>query len=424
MTYAQKNYLEWLGTGNKYRIDQAGCFLVANTNLVNDEFGIQTNPLALNKDFINKGIYIDAAPKDGALDDLSWDSIIREYPQLYIVPNAPLTSRSIIKQQLRPGVLHFSKVQRVEGGNVFIVDSYDGQVKNASVYGAILDHRTYASNMPEPAVHATPYIPPAPALNHAGKTLFLPSSTGTWRVYNLAGPWTIGHEVGTLATGSNPPGLNYDILTTIAPNIYKIHTETWGDVAIYAGPDTIAQFKDQAPAPVATPVEAPLPQLTNNVPPPSPTPTIEEPKGETIPVSVIPDGFKQTFTEENKGKYRAVRDAVIKDLNNEEDKRLPDAQLIGGQVYDIAEWFDKAGVHYGRTAKSVSARSWHGIHEDLLEPEEDAELLNLETANEHRIELGNLTVVERTKGLFKPLKNLILRLIGKYEAKQNNKKGE
>lgn len=73
--------------------------------------------------------------------------------------------------------------------------------------------------------------------------LFLPSSVLKWRVYRVAGPWTPGHEIAFLWPSAFPPGLTYDIQSKLAANMYQIKTENFGVVAIYAGPDTDAQFK-------------------------------------------------------------------------------------------------------------------------------------------------------------------------------------
>jgi hypothetical protein len=423
MAYGQKVYNEIQGISGRYRINQIGCFLTAFCNL-EERLGRSIDPLSLNAVFRDRGIYIDV--DDGVRDDLGWGSITAYDPHVIATQTGagwPNSNNAIVKfhyRSIQTGQMidHFCLV--ADHNAKTIVDSWDGQVKSPGVYGEPVAYAVYGDNTPQA-------VAPVTTVNPDGKRLFLPSTTGTWRVYNLGGPWSVGHEIGKLATGANPPGLTYDILGVIGTNIYKIHTQTWGDVAIYAGPDTVAKFVEQpapTPAPATLPIaEPPLPQLTNNVPPPSPTPAVEEPKGEIIPVLVKPDGFKDSFSTEHAGKYRAVRDSVIKDLNNEEDQRLPDAQLTEGKVYDIAGWFDKGGIHYAVTVNSVSAKSWHGIHEDLLEPEEDKDLFDKNLADEARIALGNLTRVERFKRFFRNIKDFLLRRIGRMDAKQNNKQG-
>lgn len=82
-----------------------------------------------------------------------------------------------------------------------------------------------------------------PPLTPPGGKLFLPSSVQKWRVYRVAGPWAPGNEIAFLWPSKFPPGLSYSIQARIAANIYQIKTEQFGVVAIYAGPDTDAQFK-------------------------------------------------------------------------------------------------------------------------------------------------------------------------------------
>lgn len=81
--------------------------------------------------------------------------------------------------------------------------------------------------------------PPAPS----GSTLFLPSSVEKWRVYNLNGPFRPGYEKAFIWPSKFPPGLSYQILGNRYPHLYDIQTEMFGKVTIYAGPDTVAQFR-------------------------------------------------------------------------------------------------------------------------------------------------------------------------------------
>lgn len=96
---------------------------------------------------------------------------------------------------------------------------------------------------PKLAAAPSPTSAPPPT-THGGpaKKLFLPASVYQWRVYNLSGPWTPGHEIAFLRPSAFPPGLTYDILGTLGlgTNMYEIQTQDFGKVAIYAGPDTDA----------------------------------------------------------------------------------------------------------------------------------------------------------------------------------------
>lgn len=71
--------------------------------------------------------------------------------------------------------------------------------------------------------------------------LFLPGNNRSWRVYAIGGNYTVGNETGYLAP-IKFDGLTYDILAELTPNVYKIKTKNFGEVAIYAGRDTNAQI--------------------------------------------------------------------------------------------------------------------------------------------------------------------------------------
>jgi N-acetylmuramoyl-L-alanine amidase len=74
------------------------------------------------------------------------------------------------------------------------------------------------------------------------KKLFLPKSVYSWRIYSMNGPYNSGAEIGFLAP-MKFGGLEYAILGTLAPNVYKIKTKDYGEVAIYAGSDTSARIR-------------------------------------------------------------------------------------------------------------------------------------------------------------------------------------
>ncbi|GAE32459.1 peptidoglycan DD-metalloendopeptidase family protein [Alkalihalobacillus hemicellulosilyticus] len=74
------------------------------------------------------------------------------------------------------------------------------------------------------------------------KTLYLPGSAASWRVYPLDKAPTVGNESGRL----NPAkfgGLSYEILDNPQAHVYTIQTRDFGKVNIYAGPDTSATIK-------------------------------------------------------------------------------------------------------------------------------------------------------------------------------------
>lgn len=270
MSFAQINYQQKLGSGpGADTIANVGCFLTAFSNLL-ERFGEPVDPPTLNDYFINHDDYM----AEGALRDLlGWGSVSSYDGAIHVVATgsgAPSADNSIVKviyKSTRTGntITHFCLVHDAAQG--LIIDSWDGRVKSWNVYGGPVSFATYDRTAPVPTA-------PAPAPAPEGKRLFLPSAAGTWRVYNLGGPYSVGHEVGKLAPGNFPPGLTYEVLGNVLPNFVKIHTESYGDVAIYTGPDTIAQFVDEAPAPPA-PEPAPAPAPTPPAPslPPLPSNT-------------------------------------------------------------------------------------------------------------------------------------------------------
>lgn len=91
----------------------------------------------------------------------------------------------------------------------------------------------YVAPKPAPAVRPKTTPP---------KTITLPRANPTWRVYRVAGPYTVGHEIGKLAPAKFG-GLTYAIEKQLAPSVYQIKTRDFGTVAIYGGPETGAIIK-------------------------------------------------------------------------------------------------------------------------------------------------------------------------------------
>lgn len=140
MAYAQTNYSDQLGNG-PYTIAQAGCLLTAFSNLL-DRYGNGINPATLNSFFKQHETYL-ISPEDGAnvYDDLTWNSITQYDPSVIVDKTgvgAPTTDNTIVKfiyKSPRTGddVTHFCLV--ADSSAHTIIDSWDGQVKNWSVYG-------------------------------------------------------------------------------------------------------------------------------------------------------------------------------------------------------------------------------------------------------------------------------------------------
>ena len=374
MSYAQTNYLQPIGIApTKYTIAATGCFLTAFANLLTDRFSKPIDPVGLNAVFRDRGIYIDV--DDGVRDDLAWSSVTAFDGSVTVVQTgsgAPTNDNSIVKfiyKSPRTGqtTTHFSIVASAARGT--IIDSWDGKEKSWNVYGGPKAYATYANSNPQPI---QPIAAPSPAAN-TGKLLFLPASAGQWRIYNVGGPYGVGHEIAKLWPG-NPewaPGLTYEILGTIAPNIYKIRTESKGEVAIYAGPDTVAQFKDKpAPAPEPVPVPAtttvspPAAEATVTVTPQpvhvevaEPTPSISE------EVPVVPVDW-HTVDTAKAGVYRAKADITINDADG---LQVPVIMHKDDRV-TLAGTFKPKDIEYGISVKSVKNKTWYAIPLENLDP--------------------------------------------------------
>ena len=112
------------------------------------------------------------------------------------------------------------------------------------------------------AAAAAPSAPAAPA--STGNELVLPSTISEWHVYHPGGPYNLAAAIGVLDP-QKFGGLIYDILGSPVANFYLIQTADFGEVAIYAGPDTPAVIR----AKIATP--APAPAAPANPTPVQPT---------------------------------------------------------------------------------------------------------------------------------------------------------
>ncbi|EDP67297.1 endolysin, putative [Carnobacterium sp. AT7] len=84
-------------------------------------------------------------------------------------------------------------------------------------------------------------VKPKPAVSKK-KSIYLPKSAKTWRVYKTSGPYTTGKEVGLLAPAQYG-GLDYEIIKMLTTDVYQIKTSAFGNVAIYAAKSTGATIK-------------------------------------------------------------------------------------------------------------------------------------------------------------------------------------
>lgn len=183
MAYGQKNYNEKQGINGRYTIREIGCYLTAFCNLL-ERFGMGVDPLTLNRIFKERGIYIDV--DDGIRDDLGWQSITAYNGHIVasqvnntgaVPPNRNSIVRIKAKNQFGT---HFCLVDRIEGNTVWVVDSWDGQVRKASYYGPVSGWATYVNNTPQP-------VKPAPTPAYDGELITIQPGWGISHAAKAAG---------------------------------------------------------------------------------------------------------------------------------------------------------------------------------------------------------------------------------------------
>lgn len=259
MPYAQLAYRQTIGN-SKLGIDVAGCLLITDCDNL-EQIGIRVDPLTLNTFYTAHGVY-SYDRTDRANDDLSWWSVTKYCPQFVVKrvgtsgwpDSLPAKVEFRYRDHLGQEVTHFTAVADIASHS--ILDSWDMKVKTPAeyehVYGQPIAWATYAyhtaatipaSLAPNVHISAPAAIAPSHAAppSHTPTQLFLPGSVSTWHVYNANGPYTLPHAIHVIDPKMYG-GLTYQILGNPAPNIYLIKTELFGEVAIYAGPDTVAQF--------------------------------------------------------------------------------------------------------------------------------------------------------------------------------------
>lgn len=259
MPYGQIHYQQKLGNSN-LTLAEAGCFVTAFCNLF-EKIGSPVDPATLDKFFQDHGVFLyDLA--DHANDDLSWWSGTKYDPHVTVAKTGnggfPDSDLAIVefryKSHTGATITHFCAVH--SAADRTIIDSWDGLVKGPAqyenYYGNPVAWATYNNNVPQvegpapsapasaPAAQAQAPAAPAPA---SPRQIHLPAWVWIWHVYKPGGPYTLPYAIGAL----DPKmfgGLTYDIQGNPAPNIYLIQTQDFGLAAIYAGPDTAAQFTD------------------------------------------------------------------------------------------------------------------------------------------------------------------------------------
>lgn len=176
--YAQRNYTQELGSG-QYTIAQAGSLLTAFCNLL-QRYGVNMDPPQLDSYFREHNGSLHSGRT--AYGDLSWASVTAVDKLLAVgqvgstdIPTSPDTilkfhyqsvdtpMMTVDGKQIPNMVDHFCAIDRIQGGQVFIVDSWDGMVKGSMtyerVYGKPVTWAAYVKHVPVPAPQVTAKAP-------------------------------------------------------------------------------------------------------------------------------------------------------------------------------------------------------------------------------------------------------------------------
>lgn len=151
------------------------------------------------------------------------------------VRNNPTTSATHTRTLKQGQSINYDQVYEGNGYRWLAYDSNNGRryLPYRPINGTSEQWGTFGSQ--------TTNVATKPATTKA-KTLYLPKSATSWRIYKQNGPYTVGNEVGKLAP-SKFGGLSYEIKGEKGNGVYLIDTKDFGRVAIYAGKDTSATIK-------------------------------------------------------------------------------------------------------------------------------------------------------------------------------------
>ena len=353
MYYGQKNYNELQGIApQKYRINQIGCFLVSFCNLM-EAFGKGVDPLALNKSFRDKSVYRDV--DDGVRDDLAWASITKHNKNIVVTNTGvgkPPSNNAIVKfTGVKNGFgTHFCKVADRDKG--LIIDSWDGKTKNWSIYGGPKTWATYddTTPKPKPAPKPAPVKPAEPAPKPKIENVTVQPGWGITHVLRAVGYSKEQYE--------NPA--EWDRLSKLNGSSDRIKLKPGQVVKVYKTPLAKRTASTPVPTVIATATTAPVePKFEAPKPVIAPAETVVDEN--VVPVTVIHDAWKATYTESDM-LYIAKENAVVKDVTG----LHMDRQIVKGQKVNGAGVFEKEGIKYVRTHKSIEENQWYGVPLGIL----------------------------------------------------------
>lgn len=355
--YAQKNYPDQILGFGPDTIAAAGCLLDAICNLLLRN-GITTDPVSLNEWFKSHNIY-----RSGDL--LTWTSITQFAPELRpatAVSYTPMPTSDIAIVQFhyqsvqhpwtadgKPNMIdHYCAVDRIEGGQLFIIDSWDGLVKGPTAYESAY-HKpvcwvAYQKSAPAPVIPPTPPAPPVTAPNLSDTYVVVKPLDG---FTNASFAATHQQSNSTVAPGKYYVYRRYNSMINI--------TRVAGQPGWWINP---ADNVLPAPAPVPAPVI---------VQPPAPTPAPAAP-APVVVTPPTPPNWRASYKPLRQD-YFALKTVVIHDLATQQ----PDAML---NQYDLVHgagvFTGPDGVRYVRTVESAKNWVWYGLPLAALVPEDEA----------------------------------------------------
>lgn len=373
MNYSQKDYSEKLGN-SEITIAQGGALLVAFTNLLN-RMGFTLDPIELNELLKVNGAF---SGEDGDL--LSWTAPAHIAPQIGISDDKEVNGYTIyqLKYAGVDGTDKFTYAIIDPNDHDSIIDSYDGISKKASVYGEVVDFTTYHQYPALVATYSKPVSAPVETSPDTYEVVAEVDGYGTADdainrtnpigKMPLGGFYVFDQKESALNLTNNLEGEGWWINAedNIVP-VERVSEETQPTGVIEAdapvvAPTTPVAVEDDVILDLG--VEDPLPE----------TATPEESEEVNIPVRVLPpdpnkwqNSWKKFLNIVN---YRATVGMVIADLTGEQ----PNKSVKVGTILPIAGTFEKDGITYFRTAKSVQDGHWYGIPENtakVIDDEDD-----------------------------------------------------
>lgn len=444
-TYAQKNYLQPIGIdpGNgkkRYRIDQVGCLLVAFCNVL-EALGQGIDPIGLNANFRDRGIYIDLG--DGIRDELGWGSITQANGNIVGVQRGfnswPQSNDAVVRFEYGNDLVHFSKV--ADWTQKKILDSWDGVTK-LSPYGQPKEWMIYASVVPVAIPAVVPAAPPIPVkpfpagitYQPIAETILIPKDkpAAIWAMTFTE--WKNAQQIGTVQLNEDFKAVG--IAKHPLGGEYYMRKGDFGDAATNGGFPTANQGVNVVdmivkPAPVPDPplevVSTPIAVSTEG------TATVSASSSTgavTLTVPPVDKPFNETYEDIDLADYRSKKSQWITDFADPTNTtaRVP---IRVGNVVPVRGKFYVDGQWYLRSRNSVNNGRWLGL------PEADMERVAVpsDEVDDKDIEAIDMSLTDEVKQLPKStgqwLRNVLVGAIGtvsgiveRIALKNKNKKQE